>query len=571
MKKMKKYLLYTIVLSFFFTNVFSQGEIINKGVDLYVADGSYIYLPQNETMTGNYIHDVNLDGDVGFLNLKGKIMIGGDFVNNSGSENFFEENSFGNIIFNSEDKIQNITGNTLINFTNLTFENKAVKLGVDINISGILEIKEGTVRLDGNDLTLTETAEVKGRFNDNSHIITDTAGTLYKVFDENEKFTFPVGSLTAPKGEDGLYAPFTVEIEDGDFIDNYRIGVNTINQKHPDYANVDNYINRYWTVKTDGLYEYAAKVTYKYNTNDIVGEENLLFGATKNDSIWQELGEAKTWVNSVSGQGITALNDYTAVARPTAPEYTINFFDETTNENVSTNVQYTGNTNFKSLPTQMGKDSVIKLIPTENVFFKRLATDSTITSNIFELNVPDRPEAPYVLMANKYEWAVNFVYDEQDPYAVIPHTGAVETEDGLEFSKDEQNTWKTIKSDTAIDASGRQDIAVRIKATEYDFCSYPTINLDSVFVSDALIVFDAFSPNGDGKNDFFIIQALDLQAENEVAIYNSTGILVFAAKNYQNNWDGTSPAGKDLPMGSYYYIIKSKERELLKGAILLVR
>lgn len=65
---------------------------------------------------------------------------------------------------------------------------------------------------------------------------------------------------------------------------------------------------------------------------------------------------------------------------------------------------------------------------------------------------------------------------------------------------------------------------------------------------------DGISPNGDGKNDVWYIEFIEEYPDNVVEIYNRWGELLFHADGYQQDWDGTFE-GKELPIGTYYYII----------------
>ncbi|MCB0584362.1 MAG: gliding motility-associated C-terminal domain-containing protein, partial [Phaeodactylibacter sp.] len=69
---------------------------------------------------------------------------------------------------------------------------------------------------------------------------------------------------------------------------------------------------------------------------------------------------------------------------------------------------------------------------------------------------------------------------------------------------------------------------------------------------------DAITPNGDGYNDFFVIQPLFESPasfpENRLLIFERSGSMVFEASPYRNDWEGRNQRGKELPEGSYYFI-----------------
>ncbi|HEY2348872.1 MAG TPA: gliding motility-associated C-terminal domain-containing protein, partial [Puia sp.] len=78
--------------------------------------------------------------------------------------------------------------------------------------------------------------------------------------------------------------------------------------------------------------------------------------------------------------------------------------------------------------------------------------------------------------------------------------------------------------------------------------------------SSKILVPNAFSPNGDGINDTWIITNLAKYAGATVDVYNRYGQLVFHSENDNKTWDGTYN-GKALPMATYYYIIDLKNNE----------
>ena len=67
------------------------------------------------------------------------------------------------------------------------------------------------------------------------------------------------------------------------------------------------------------------------------------------------------------------------------------------------------------------------------------------------------------------------------------------------------------------------------------------------------------SPNADGENDY-----LDLTYNNvyELKVYNRYGKLVYeAGKGYKREWAGQDSSGKQLPSGTYFLYVKTKNNE----------
>lgn len=72
-----------------------------------------------------------------------------------------------------------------------------------------------------------------------------------------------------------------------------------------------------------------------------------------------------------------------------------------------------------------------------------------------------------------------------------------------------------------------------------------------------LNVSEAFTPNGDGINDTWVIYNIENYPNSLVQVFNSWGKVVLSARNYQNDWDGRyKDLGSKLPdAGSYYFQI----------------
>jgi len=85
---------------------------------------------------------------------------------------------------------------------------------------------------------------------------------------------------------------------------------------------------------------------------------------------------------------------------------------------------------------------------------------------------------------------------------------------------------------------------------------------------------NAFSPNGDGRNDVFKIEYLGAQKISVFEIFNRYGQQVFSAGHSNRGWDGRY-RGKPCDLGTYYYLIQIVNPEgavkTYKGEVNLIR
>ena len=81
---------------------------------------------------------------------------------------------------------------------------------------------------------------------------------------------------------------------------------------------------------------------------------------------------------------------------------------------------------------------------------------------------------------------------------------------------------------------------------------------------------NVFTPNGDGKNETFFIERLDLYSENQLTIINRWGSTVYEKKGYLNDWTANG-----LVDGTYFYVIKVKtasaQWQEFKGYVTVMR
>jgi len=74
-----------------------------------------------------------------------------------------------------------------------------------------------------------------------------------------------------------------------------------------------------------------------------------------------------------------------------------------------------------------------------------------------------------------------------------------------------------------------------------------------------LVIKKGFTPNGDTKNDYFDLGAINAE-KITIKIYNSAGVLVFESDDYTNGdlWNGRNMNGVELPEGTYFYVADVK-------------
>ena len=86
-----------------------------------------------------------------------------------------------------------------------------------------------------------------------------------------------------------------------------------------------------------------------------------------------------------------------------------------------------------------------------------------------------------------------------------------------------------------------------------------------------VIIYNGFTPNGDGVNDFFVIENIDKYPNNKVHIFNRWGNKIYNTVNYNNSnnhWDGKTNSGQAVTSGTYFYILfDDKEKIIKKGWI----
>ena len=92
----------------------------------------------------------------------------------------------------------------------------------------------------------------------------------------------------------------------------------------------------------------------------------------------------------------------------------------------------------------------------------------------------------------------------------------------------------------------------------YGISEHGCEEVDSVFIDvlEDITVYNVFSPNGDGINEYFEIEHAERFPEMLVEVYSRWGDLLFSTVGYHSGsrWDGRA-RGKEAPVGTYYYVV----------------
>ncbi|HMH24753.1 MAG TPA: gliding motility-associated C-terminal domain-containing protein [Puia sp.] len=131
--------------------------------------------------------------------------------------------------------------------------------------------------------------------------------------------------------------------------------------------------------------------------------------------------------------------------------------------------------------------------------------------------------------------------------------------------------------DSAIDdihipaptVSPKEDITYQLKVVSSFGCS------DSasvhVIVLKLPVVPNAFTPNGDGVNDVWVIRYLDQYPAAQVTVFNRYGQPVYRSSGFYVPWDGRRN-GQALPVATYYWIINpGNGRKQMNGSVTIIR
>lgn len=199
----------------------------------------------------------------------------------------------------------------------------------------------------------------------------------------------------------------------------------------------------------------------------------------------------------------------------------------------------------------------------------------TLRSEINNKVLSDYTEE-YVSIYNNPE--VDFEIEEQSSNTSIPEFSFINLTDNAD-----RWTWtfgdgtNSSKKDPSHTFRKKGIYNVKLTATNAFGCKSSVSKKVNVEDDYNLLAPTAFTPNGDGRNDYFIPRALEIMnADFTMSVFHKNGQLYYETNQVSRPWDGRyMKDNQNAPGGAYVWIVKVKnkdgETEIYRGSVTLLR
>ncbi|RYZ98599.1 MAG: gliding motility-associated C-terminal domain-containing protein [Sphingobacteriaceae bacterium] len=194
---------------------------------------------------------------------------------------------------------------------------------------------------------------------------------------------------------------------------------------------------------------------------------------------------------------------------------------------------------------------------------------SSINRTSITVNVLPVLVAPTVIVGSVTTNSVTFTWN------------AINGASGYEVSTNNGVNWSVSNGGTSHTILGLQpgeSVTIIVRAMGASSCQ-TSANSNAVTATtndpfkDELYIPNTFTPNNDGRNDFFLAYGNNV-AKFRMRVYNQWGEFVFESQNILQGWDGTY-RGRQQPTGVYVYYVdatfNSGAVKTFKGTVTLLR
>jgi gliding motility-associated-like protein len=99
----------------------------------------------------------------------------------------------------------------------------------------------------------------------------------------------------------------------------------------------------------------------------------------------------------------------------------------------------------------------------------------------------------------------------------------------------------------------------------------PPVSDNVVVTVNDLVIPTLITPNGDNKNDYFVIRGLETLGRTELLIFDRRGLKVYENDNYDNTFEGLDYNGNPVQDDTYFYTLRSASGTSMSGYIVVRR
>ena len=163
----------------------------------------------------------------------------------------------------------------------------------------------------------TAAAAIGGAPSSANMVVVNGSGQMQKFISSPGPvaFTYPIGDNS------GNYTPASLTFSANTTAG--LVGIKVISAKHPANVQINNFINRYWSITAPALTNYTYSATFQYSAADVVGTEASLFAQRYDNGTSSWTADVASSVNTgthvlTTGSALTQItgkldnNDYTA-------------------------------------------------------------------------------------------------------------------------------------------------------------------------------------------------------------------------------------------------------------------
>ncbi|PSR55938.1 hypothetical protein AHMF7605_21745 [Adhaeribacter arboris] len=128
-----------------------------------------------------------------------------------------------------------------------------------------------------------------------------------------------------------------------------------------------------------------------------------------------------------------------------------------------------------------------------------------------------------------------------------------------------------LKSNNGL--SGMTQFTIRVRSTDpYNNTIERAFTLTKTQYAtavDQLKIVNAFSPDGDGINDTWMVPELKFYNKISIDVFDRSGVLLFHSTNPEKGWDGKDLRGQVLK-GAFFYVIKVEDIQLTNKGVITI-